>query len=234
MIKGLQKIASYFWDIQIDYRNSDINGDLIVFLVKGKYQLCTANAIYSYETKYDNFGNIFEHYLDLKKIKGNRVLILGLGLGSVPQILDKYGKGSWDFVAVEIDPEVCELAALYGYPLISSPIQTHVLDAEVFIHTCSDKFDIICLDLFIDDEVPQHCASSEFLNGLKNLLDSQGVLIANTLAFSEKHKTQSMAYFNEKFKSTFNQACLVHTHKNYMLISDTEFLIRGYSKEVIA
>ena len=233
MIEGLKKLMSYFWDIQIDYRHSEINGDLIVFLVKGRYQLCTANAIYSFETKYDNFGNVFEDYLDLDKIQGNRVLVLGLGLGSVPQILDKYRTRKWNFVAVEIDPEVCELASIYGYPLISSPIQTHITDAEIFVNTCEDKFDIICLDLFIDDEIPQNCKSLEFLVSIKNILSDNGVVVANTLAFSDRHKEESMLYFKEKFKATFNKSCLIHTHKNYMLISDEMLIFEGISKEVI-
>ena len=85
------------------------------------------------------------------------------------------------------------------------------------------------------------CSSEYVIAGNEKIVDSEQLKAtakkfrdSDTLAFSEKHKTQSMAYFNEKFRSTFNHACLVHTHKNYMLISDTEFLIPRYGKEVIA
>ena len=234
MTLALQKLLSYLWDVQIDYRFSEINGDLVVFLVKGRYQLCTANAIYSFETKYANFGNIFQNYIDINVIPGNRVLIAGLGLGSVPQILDELRPKSWNFDAIEIDPEICELAALYGYHLISSPIQTHILDASLYMQLCKEKYDLVCLDLFIDDEIPESCISLEFLQDVRNTLSQKGLVIANTLAFSEKHKKWSKEYFTEKFKAIFPKGCIVHTHKNYMLISNREVLLSPNSKEVIA
>ena len=218
------KLLSYFWDIQIDYRHSLINGDLVVFLVKGRYQLCTANAIYSFEDKYDNFGNVFREYIDLSKLPGNRVLILGLGLGSVPLILDMINPGKWSFSSVEIDPEICELASLYAYPKIKSPITTIIGDASSFVKTCTEQFDLICIDLFIDEDVPENCSSLAFLNDVQSCLAPGGLIVNNTLAFTKSHKESANEYYQSKFKKVFREASLIHTHKNFMLLSDISYL----------
>lgn len=226
---GWRHIASYFADIQVDYRPSAINDDLIVLLSKGRYQLCTANAIYSYEDQYNNFGNIFRDYLMLDKLPGNKVLILGLGLGSVPITLDALNPGVWHFTAVEIDDAVCELATIYGYPKIISPIDTHIMDAVYFVDQCREQFDLICLDLFVDDVIPDDCKSTTFLASLKKLLSPGGVIIANTLAYSEDHQKNSMSFYNEAFRPIFPESTLIHTHLNYMLVSDKK-LVRSPNK----
>ncbi len=223
-INSIQKLLSYIWDVQIDYRYSEVNGDLIVYLVKGKYQLCTSNAIYSYEDRYDNFGNIFRNHIDLSRLPGNRVLVLGLGMGSVPIILDRLSKGNWDFTAVEIDPVICELAALYGCPNIQSPIQTIVADASDYIVNCTQQFDLICLDIFLDDLIPEKCSSVQFLDQVKKCVASGGLVVANTLAFNETQKVKSMKFYKEVFSATFESCTLIRTHKNYMLLSQTELL----------
>lgn len=215
---------SYLWDIQVDYRHSAFNGDLIVFLSKGRYQLCTANAIYSFEDRYDNFANIFKSFFKFNELKGNKALVLGLGLGSVPIILDKIRPNQWQFTAVEIDEAVCELAAEYGYQKIISPIQTIIGDAVEFVEATKTKYDLICIDIFIDDVMPEASKEIEFLKNINKSLSKGGVVIANTLAFSEEHKKNSKCFFEEKFLKVFPSAQLVHTHLNYMLISDKRFL----------
>ena len=214
-----KKALSFIWDIQVDYRSSDINGDLIVYLTKGRYQLCTAHAIYSFEDRYDNFGNIFRYHIDFDALPGNKVLILGLGLGSIPILLDQLRPGAWDFTAVEIDEEICTLAYEYGYPKITSPIQTIIGDAFNFVRTGTEQYDLICIDLFIDDVLPDSCNSSEFLTMVQDSLSPNGAVIANTLAFSEEHRIFSRKFYDDHFSKVFTDATLIHTHLNYMLVS---------------
>ena len=219
----IQRWLSYLWDIQVDYRHSEINDDLIVFLSKGRYQLCSANAIYSYEDKYANFSNLFKDHLDLSLWDGSDVLLLGLGLGSIPVTLDQLKDKRWSFVAVEIDPAVCELAAIYGYPKIQSPIQTVVGDAVSFVTNHEGRYDMICIDLFIDDVMPSTSKSIEFLTDVNKLLSENGIVIANTLAFSDDHKAQSTSFYEDVFLEAFPKGKIIETHVNYMLINDPKY-----------
>ena len=83
-----KKILSYFFEFHIESAPSEINPHLYVSLNRGRYQLSTANAIYSFEDLYDNFFDAFKKVnLDQYPIKN--VLVLGLGLGSIPLMLEK-------------------------------------------------------------------------------------------------------------------------------------------------
>lgn len=219
----IQRLLSYLWDIQIDYRHSNINDDLIVLLCKGRYQLCSPNAIYSYEDKYANFSNVFNHHLDFTKWQGEKVLLLGLGLGSIAVTLDQLYPHRWTFTGVEIDEAVVELAALYGYPKILSPINTVIGDAISYMSRSDDIYDLICIDLFIDDVMPEESQRLSFLDDIKRGLSPDGLVIANTLAFTEEHKSRSKKFFDEVFKEVFPKGVLIKTHVNYMLVNDPRY-----------
>ena len=92
---------SHLFVFHIESTSSEYNPHLYVSLRNGRYQLCTANAIYSFEDLYDNFADSFVQ-LELDKLPGKRVLILGFGLGSIPLILEKLGYTDFEFTGVEI------------------------------------------------------------------------------------------------------------------------------------
>jgi hypothetical protein len=74
-----KNLLSYFFEFHIESAPSEVNPHLYVSLSRGRYQLATASAIYSFEDLYDNFFNAFKQInLDENPIKN--VLILGLGL----------------------------------------------------------------------------------------------------------------------------------------------------------
>lgn len=77
------KLGSYWFDIQLEETDSDYSGKLEVICRKGRYALCTKNAVYSYDDLYVNFRKSFQQ-VDLERYKINDVLVLGLGLGSIP------------------------------------------------------------------------------------------------------------------------------------------------------
>ena len=161
-----KRLLSYLIDLRIESSASDHHQHLDIWLSRGRFQLCTENAVYSYEDLYENFGSLFKEKLALDRLPGNRVLILGLGLGSIPIILDQISRDHWDFSAVEIDDEVCRLANIYASPKISSPLEVHVADAQIYLSVNHTSFDLICVDLFVDDEIPEEFRTEDFLNML--------------------------------------------------------------------
>ncbi|HAI57462.1 MAG TPA: hypothetical protein DCM04_05945, partial [Saprospirales bacterium] len=52
-------LLSYLMEVHLESSSSEHNEYLHVSLNKGRLQLSTANAIYSYADKYENFYNIF-------------------------------------------------------------------------------------------------------------------------------------------------------------------------------
>ncbi|MEO0338417.1 MAG: hypothetical protein AAF242_04310, partial [Bacteroidota bacterium] len=50
------KLLSYIAEYPLERVESDHNEELIVLLRHGRHQLCTPNAIYSYDDLYNNFS----------------------------------------------------------------------------------------------------------------------------------------------------------------------------------
>ena len=82
-----KKWLSYLMEWHIESAPSPINPHLYVSLKKGRYQLCTANAVYSYDELYNNFSDLFPQ-LKIEQLPGQRILVLGFGLGSIPLIIE--------------------------------------------------------------------------------------------------------------------------------------------------
>lgn len=211
-------------DIHIESRSSEYNPELHIVLSKGRYQLLTDGAIYSHEDMYDNFAEILEKKLDLKPRDVSKVLLLGLGLGSIPIILDKIKPGEWEITAVEIDDEICDLANIYGYPKILSDIQTITTDAAIFMDVTAETYDLICVDLFIGDKTPQKFQTQKFLTKLKNHLEPDGLVVYNTLAYTKSDHELSKEFYQNIFLPVFEKSVSIKAHRNNMLISHNHWL----------
>lgn len=110
----------------------------------------------------------------------SRTLMIGLGGGSL-------AKRFWrDYTpmridAVEIDPDVVDLA----YELFALPrderLRVVVGDGRAFLETCAESYDIIVIDAFNDDRVPRHLTTEEFMRAARDRLAPGGVLAYNVI-----------------------------------------------------
>ncbi|MEE9372056.1 MAG: methyltransferase [Saprospiraceae bacterium] len=217
-----QRLWSYLSPVVLDSITSDINENLEVLLVRGHIQLCTQRAVYSYEHKYENFRLLFEK-LDFAKFKGEKILLLGLGLGSIIQILDSIKK-NLKYTAVELDEEVIYLAETHILKHLHVDLQVICNNAHHYVQVTEEKYDMICMDVFIDDWIPDEFLTLDFCLGLKSILSESGIVIFNTPAFSKKSANTSHRFFTNHFKNAFSGAQLIDVHKNYMLLSHSDLL----------
>jgi len=89
--------------------------------------------------------------------KPQRVLIVGLGGGTIPSFLHKhYPKTTID--AVDIDPDVVTVAKKFFGFREDSTMRAHVADGRRFIEECRDPYDIIFLDAYGSENIPYHLA----------------------------------------------------------------------------
>ncbi len=208
---------SYLFEFHIESAPSEINPHLYVSLRRGRYQLSTANAVYSYADLYTNFKQAFEEIkLDQHQIK--EVLVLGFGLGSIPYLLEKTFKKKYHYTAVEIDENVLYLANKYALGEIDSPISLLPTDAAIFVSYCQERFDLICMDVFLDDEIPTYFETEDYLEQLKNLLNPNGILLFNKLALTEEDITKCEAFL-PVFKKIFPQATYMDVQGNWIFIN---------------
>lgn len=217
-----KKYLSYLFEFHIESAPSEINPHLYVSLSRGRYQLSTANAIYSYADLYDNFTLTFQQIKLPETIKD--VLILGFGLGSIPYMLEKKFDKQYHYTAVEIDENVLYLANKYTLPELSSSITMIPADAFAYAHYCHDRFDLLCMDVFLDDMVPDNFETAHYLQQLVNLLSPNGILLFNKLAATKKDRDQAAKFF-ELFKKVFPNATYLDVNDNWMLINDKAFLL---------
>ncbi len=219
-INWWNKLASQFADIVIESYESSISGQLDIVLRKGKVALCSPNAVYSYEDLYTNYKTAFEK-MDWDRLAVQDVLVLGLGLGSIPLMLEKTFKKNFHYTCVELDPAVIELAQEYTLQHLSSSMNIVCADAYDFIDYTEETFDLIAVDIFVDDTTPEQFESSTFLNNLKKCLNPGGIILYNRLTYSDTLKEKSNIFYSEKFTKTFPNAHKLHLTGNIMLLNDS-------------
>lgn len=222
-IPAWKKYLSYLWEIHIESASSEINPHLYVSLKRGRLQLCTANAVYSYGDLYDNFSKAFDR-INLDRLPGDEVLLLGFGLGSIPVILEKSMGRSYYYTAIEIDEAVIDLANRYVLDDLDSPIQMIRADAYAFAVQTEATFDLICMDVFEDDKIPEEYEELEFLEQLRDLLNPGALLLYNRLAVHRSDIEQSRLFFEQKFKKVFPNATYLDVEGNWMLMNDAAWL----------
>lgn len=218
-----KRMLSYITEVPVETTSSDYNKTLYVCMRRGRYQLCTENAIYSYADLYDNFSKAFDR-LDLDRLPGDNVLILGFGLGSIPYMLEKVYHRDYYYTVVEIDLEVLQLANRYTLPDLKSGISSVCMDAYEFVMYCEDTYDLIAVDLFRDDVIPEEFEETEFLERLGELLNPGGLLMYNRLSFHRRDKDLSNQFFNNRFKVCFPNAVNLDVDGNFMLLNEKELL----------
>jgi spermidine synthase len=214
---------SYLWEQHLESVSSEHNPHLYVSLSKGRLQLSAAHAIYSFEDLYDNFRLAFEA-MDWKLFPGKKVLVLGLGLGSVPQILEQHCHRAFSYTTVEIDEAVIYLAQKYALHRLRSPMQVVCADASAFVLQCEETFDLITMDVFQDDEVPAVFLEKPFLQNLKKLLSPQGLLMYNMLARTKEDKKRTNSFYQNRFLKVFPEGQSLPVRGNSMLLSHPAYL----------
>jgi spermidine synthase len=125
-----------------------------------------------------------------------RILIVGLGGGTLPMALrDLLPDAEID--VVEIDQAVVKAARDYFYFKDDPKMKVYVQDGRVFVkraQKASAPYDLIMLDAFEDDYIPEHLLSKEFLEEVKSIMTPGGILAANTFSGSGLYPHESATY----------------------------------------
>lgn len=185
----IQKILSYFISVEIEKGESPYYLELI--LDRNKLVLNSQNANQSNQNLKSAFNELF-HRQNIYKKEYNHVLILGLGLGSVIDLLIENASVN-QFTAYENDTRL--IAWLDKYYKTEN-LNIIPKSAEEFSIE-NKKYDLIIVDLFIDEIMPDYLTKSSYWENLKSSLTPDGILIWNTLK-SKEIKTE----FN--IKTIFN------------------------------
>lgn len=132
-------------------------------------------------------------------------LVLGLGGGVIPNALRALDS-TIEIDSVELDPAVVKVAhSHFGYRE-DAKSRAHVDDARVFVRKKRREgavYDLIVIDAFDKDYIPEHLLTREFLEEVKSLLSTDGVISANTYAEGALARHEAATY-QAVFGDVFN------------------------------
>lgn len=184
----MKKIFSYFVPIKAKSYSSPISGELEVTYLNGRKVLDAEKANYSYGSLQRVLHMGLQHIEFSKETKS--VLVLGMGGGSVVESIRRDFNSEAEITLVEIDPVMIRIAReefdLEQYGKINI-IQA---DAADYVKTSIGKFEVLIVDLFIQDQIPQVFTEEAFLIRLPQLMAPNGKLIFNTMRGSLRPETR--------------------------------------------
>lgn len=160
--------------------HSDINGKIEINLFDGQKTLDTTSSNYSY----GSLQKILHIGLKALTIDNNvkNVLLLGLGGGSVVETLREDFDCEAAIEAVEIDPKMIQIAIRDFNLHRFDPLHIVQADAYDYLKNSNNKrFDLIIVDLFIIDTIPELFTKPDTIALLALHLASGGQLIYNTM-----------------------------------------------------
>lgn len=106
--------------------------------------------------------------------KGSKVLLLGLGGGTLVKQLDRLG---FETDVVEIDRRIWEVSV--DYFNLNPKTNVIIDDARHHVRITDKKYDIIIFDTFLSEAVPEHLVTLEGFEDTKKILNPGGMIMIN-------------------------------------------------------
>ncbi len=134
-----------------------------------------------------------------------RILIIGLGGGTLVHTYSLLFPQA-EIIVAEIDEAVVDVAEEYFDFRTTDKIKAVAEDGRLYIKRAglrNEKFDLVILDAFNGDYIPEHLMTAEFLEEVKKLLPPNGMVVANTFSSSRLYSAESQTY-TQVFGKLFN------------------------------
>ncbi|WP_010253809.1 spermidine synthase [Myroides injenensis] len=198
----LKRALSYIYPITEKKIPSKVNTRLDVIWNKGKLELDTKHTNYSYGNLEKVLKNGLQ-FIGFEKIKSmDKVLVLGLGAGSIINILRTDIKFTGHITSVELDPTIIYIGEKYfKLNAFNEHHDIYQMDAFEYVLCCQDNFDLIIIDIFQDFKMPSFLFEDYFVNHLKKLLNVNGFILFNTIVLNTNEEDRNKNYaalFNEE------------------------------------
>ena len=120
-----------------------------------------------------------------------RVLIVGLGGGTIPRFL-RHHFPELAIDVVELDPAVVEVAQSHFGFKTDEKMHVFVADGRKFIEQSEPVYDVIYLDAYGADSVPYALTTRQFLEAVRKALTPDGVVAGNVWSSRSNRLYDSM------------------------------------------
>lgn len=167
--------------------SSPVSGTIRVVERFGRRQIVTRDKLGIEFTQSGAIvGQIWESVIKfhLKKVTTPRVLLMGLGGGTLVDLISSF-KPEAAIDVVELDSIMLTLATEF-FDLDPMTVNIYVDSAETFVRQLKNEaYDLICVDLFCHSAVPGFIENENWLRQVRRVLSTHGVVIFNRLAFAD-------------------------------------------------
>ena len=106
------------------------------------------------------------------------LLVVGLGGGAFPMLVRRAFPAT-RIEVVELDPLVRKVARDYFGVVEDSRLRVHIADGAAFVKRAGQRWDLILLDAYGADTIPEPLTSNEFFADVARRLAPGGLVIAN-------------------------------------------------------
>lgn len=210
----LRRCLSHLWPQRIALGASAIHPHLSVRVVAGRLQLDARRVNHSGGSLRDVWQAAFAE-LRIEQRHIERAALLGLGGGSALELLRAAGQRA-PIDAVELDPEVVRLArTCFGVERFA-PLEIHLADALAWIELPGARYELIAVDLFVEDEIPPAAREPRALRALARRLAPGGLLLFNQLGHTPRHYAAALV-FAELARRELGSARLIACGTNQVL-----------------
>ncbi len=195
----MQSILSFFIPQTIQKVNSSYNGEIKVTLFCNRISIEAGGLMQSGKFLEETWEKALQKFeIRNSKLEIPRILILGLGGGSVVHALNKkFPKAR--IVAVDIDRNIVELGRKYNNLSSVNNLKIVITDAQRFVKSeihKKNKFDMIFVDLYRGYEIPPQFQTVSFMQQLSQILLEDGIVIFNRLK-TQMNNTEAKQFLDK-------------------------------------
>lgn len=174
------------------------------------------------EERYFTYVYRIAEALDTLAGKNKKVLLLGLGGGSVAAHLTQKG---YQVEVCELDDRM--LDAAHNYFGLNPNIPVTIDDARHFLNVSEKKYDIIIFDTFKGEETPNHVMTKQSLAKVKTMLNPQGLVFVNSFGYWKGKRGRGMRSIYKTFTASGFSAIVVPTsadenQRNLLFVAGTD------------
>nr|MBK9651363.1 fused MFS/spermidine synthase [Bacteroidota bacterium] len=177
---------SYFFSVPVKKYVSPINGTIEINMLDGKKTVDILNTNYSYGVLQKILHKALKHINFDREIK--TVLALGMGAGSIVETIRQHFHSQAFIELVEIDAQIIAIAKEEFEIEKFANISIVNADAYEYVQQTNKKFDLIIIDVFVVDTIPEKFTGKTFIDAICLLVKPSGYIIYNTMQSTMSRK----------------------------------------------
>lgn len=194
----IKRLLSYFLPIKVYEVPSNTSTNLEVTWNNGQLVLDSKHTNYSFGSleKVLKKGMLHIGFPIIKNMES--ILLLGVAGGSAIKIIRNEIKCIGKITGVDIDPKIIQIA--YDYFHLGSYTNVDILikDAQEFINENNAKYELIIIDIFEDDCMPNFLFETNFIANIIRAMNKNSYILFNFMLLNDYDKKL------QKFISNFN------------------------------